>query len=195
MSVAIPLTIKKTRKEENHIMKNKTLFRLCLSAVIAALYAAVSLALAPISFGAVQVRVAEALTLLPVLFPEAIAGVTLGCFLTNLIGAMTGMNILGFADVLIGTLATFAAAVMTWKLRRIRVAGMPLCSALMPVLFNAVIIGGELAFVLFPDQLLTGFVINALQVGLGELLACLILGLPLVQVLNRTELARRFGLR
>ena len=65
----------------------------------------------------------------------------------------------------------------------------------MPVLFNAVIIGGELAFVLFPDQLLTGFVINALQVGLGELLACLILGLPLVQVLNRTELARRFGLR
>ena len=128
MSVAIPLTIKKTRKEENHIMKNKTLFRLCLSAVIAALYAAVSLALAPISFGAVQVRVAEALTLLP-------------------------------------------------------------------VLFNAVIIGGELAFVLFPDQLLTGFVINALQVGLGELLACLILGLPLVQVLNRTELARRFGLR
>lgn len=176
-------------------MKNKTLFRLCLSAVIAALYAAVSLALAPISFGAVQVRVAEALTLLPVLFPEAIAGVTLGCFLTNLIGAMTGMNILGFADVLIGTLATFAAAVMTWKLRRIRVAGLPLCSALMPVLFNAVIIGGELAFVLFPDQLLTGFVINALQVGLGELLACLILGLPLVQVLNRTELARRFGLR
>ena len=195
MSVAIPLTIKKTRKEENHIMTNKTLFRLCLSAVIAALYAAVSLALAPISFGAVQVRVAEALTLLPVLFPEAIAGVTLGCFLTNLIGAMTGMNILGFADVLIGTLATFAAAVMTWKLRRIRVAGLPLCSALMPVLFNAVIIGGELAFVLFPDQLLTGFVINALQVGLGELLACLILGLPLVQVLNRTELARRFGLR
>ena len=182
MSVAIPLTIKKTRKEENHIMKNKTLFRLCLSAVIAALYAAVSLALAPISFGAVQVRVAEALTLLPVLFPEAI-------------GAMTGMNILGFADVLIGTLATFAAAVMTWKLRRIRVAGLPLCSALMPVLFNAVIIGGELAFVLFPNQLLTGFVINALQVGLGELLACLILGLPLVQVLNRTELARRFGLR
>ena len=67
-------------------MKNKTLVRFCISAVIAALYAAVSLALAPLSFGPVQIRIAEA-TLLPVLFPEAIAGVTLGCFLTNLIGA------------------------------------------------------------------------------------------------------------
>ena len=72
-------------------MKNKTLVRFCISAVIAALYAAVSLALAPLSFGPVQIRIAEAMTLLPVLFPEAIAGVTLGCFLTNLIGAIMGV--------------------------------------------------------------------------------------------------------
>ena len=67
---------------------NKTLVRFCISAVIAALYAAVSLALAPLSFGPIQIRIAEAMTLLPILFPEAIAGVTLGCFLTNLIGAI-----------------------------------------------------------------------------------------------------------
>ena len=94
-------------------MKNKTLVRFCISAVIAALYAAVSLALAPLSFGPIQIRIAEAMTLLPILFPEAIAGVTLGCFLTNLIGAILGVNLLGFFDVFAGTLATFLAAMLT----------------------------------------------------------------------------------
>ena len=175
-------------------MKNKTLVRLCISAVIAALYVAVSLALAPLSFGPVQVRIAEAMTLLPILFPQAIMGVTLGCFLTNLIGAMMGVNILGFFDVLAGTLATLIAAVLSWKLRNVRLKGLPLASALMPVLLNALIIGGELAYVLFPEALLTGFMINAFQVGLGELLACLFLGLPLVKMLDKAQIARRFGL-
>lgn len=175
-------------------MKNKMLVRFCISAVIAALYAAVSLALAPISFGSLQVRVAEALTLLPVLFPEAIAGVTIGCFLTNLIGALTGVNILGFVDVFAGTLATFCAAFLSWKLGKIRFRGLPVTAAVMPVLFNAVVIGGELAVALFPTAFLSGFVISALEVGFGELLACFVLGLPLVKALEKAQLTRRFGL-
>ena len=175
-------------------MKNKTLVRFCISAVIAALYAAVSLALAPLSFGPVQTRIAEAMTLLPVLFPEAIAGVTLGCFLTNLIGAIMGVNLLGFFDVLAGTLATFLAALLTWKFRKLCVKGLPLVSALMPVLFNAVIVGAELAYVLYPTALVTGFMINALEVGFGELIACFVLGLPLVKALDKAQVARRFGL-
>ena len=175
-------------------MKNKTLVRFCISAVIAALYAAVSLSLAPLSFGPIQIRIAEAMTLLPILFPEAIAGVTLGCFLTNLIGAILGVNLLGFFDVFAGTLATFLAAMLTWRCRKLCVKGVPLVSALMPVLFNAVIIGAELAYVLYPTALLTGFVINALEVGFGELVACFILGLPLVKALDKAQLAKRFGL-
>ena len=116
-------------------MKNKTLVRFCISAVIAALYAAVSLALAPLSFGPIQIRIAEAMTLLPILFPEAIAGVTLGCFLTNLIGAILGVNLLGFFDVFAGTLATFLAAMLTWRCRKLCVKGVPLVSALMPETF------------------------------------------------------------
>ncbi|MEG2287896.1 MAG: QueT transporter family protein, partial [Ruthenibacterium sp.] len=74
--------------------------KLVRCALIAALYAAVSLALTPIPYGMMQARVSEALTLLPVLTPDAIAGVTLGCFLTNLVGVFTGANILGVLDLI-----------------------------------------------------------------------------------------------
>ena len=168
--------------------QNPSVRKLVRCGVVAAIYVVLCMALQPLSYGAVQVRVAEALCLLPVFGAEYIAGVVLGCFLANLLGST-------IVDVIFGTLATLLACLVTYKLRNIRIKGLAVAASLPPVLFNAVIIGGELAFVLFPDQLLTGFVINALQVGLGELLACLILGLPLVQVLDRTELARRFGLR
>ena len=78
-------------------------------AMIAAVYTVVSLALAPISYGNIQVRIAEALTILPLLYKPSIYGVTLGCFLTNLLGAFMGVNPTGFIDAIIGTLATFLA--------------------------------------------------------------------------------------
>ena len=96
-----------------------------------------------------------------------------------------GVNLLGFFDVLAGTLATFLAALLTWKFRKLCIQGLPIVSALMPVLFNAVIVGAELAYVLYPTALVTGFAINALEVGLGELIACFVLGLPLVKALDK----------
>lgn len=70
-------------------MKNRTLRQITAAGVIAAAYAALSLVLATITFGPVQCRVSEALTLLPVLSPAAIWGVTLGCAITNGVGAAT----------------------------------------------------------------------------------------------------------
>ena len=87
--------------------KTRTIVR---CALIASLYTAVSLVLAPIAFGAVQARVSEAFTLLPVLVPDAVVGVTLGCFLTNLVGVFTGANVLGALDIVFGTAATLTAA-------------------------------------------------------------------------------------
>ena len=74
-------------------MNMKTLTRV---GMIAAIYTVVSLVLAPFTYGNVQVRIAEALTLLPLIYKPSIWGVTLGCFLTNLIGAMLGINPTGF---------------------------------------------------------------------------------------------------
>lgn len=166
---------------------NKTK-RYATIAIIAALYTAVSLALAPISYGNIQVRIAEALTLLPLVYEPSILGVTLGCFLTNLIGAMTGANLLGFMDCFIGTLATFLAAICTYKLRNIKVGKIPVLAILMPVIFNMVIIGAELGYCLFPAEMfLQGSVICGLEVAAGELVS-VILGYFLLQGLSKTKL-------
>ena len=84
------------------------------AALIAALYAALTLALYPISYGPVQFRVSEALTLLPVFMPEAIPGLFVGCLLANLIGSAT------IWDIVFGSLATLIAAVLTYATRRNR---------------------------------------------------------------------------
>ncbi|MFQ9681951.1 MAG: QueT transporter family protein [Ruthenibacterium lactatiformans] len=98
--------------------KTRTIVR---CALIASLYTAVSLVLAPIAFGAVQARVSEAFTLLPVLVPDAVVGVTLGCFLTNLVGVFTGANVLGALDIVFGTAATLTAACVR--------AALPMCAS------------------------------------------------------------------
>ena len=85
---------------------------IAVSAMIAAVYTAVSLALSLFSFGVVQIRVAECLTLLPVLSPLGIYGVTIGCLLTNIVGVAMGLTMP--VDILFGTLATAIAAVLSY---------------------------------------------------------------------------------
>ena len=172
-------------------MKQSKVYQMALTAVIAAMYAAVSLALAPISFGTVQLRAAEALTLLPVFDPVMIAGVSLGCLITNAVGFFTGANILGWMDILFGTLATVAAAFLSYWLRNLRVKGLPVLSALPPVLLNAVIVGGELTFLIAGGFEWRVFALQALSVGAGELIACAALGLPLVWMLEKTGVTKK----
>lgn len=172
-------------------MKLLTTRGLAACAMIAALYTVLCVALAPLSYGMVQIRAAEALTLLPVFSPVAIWGVTLGCALSNLIGFLTGANILGFLDVFFGTAATLAAAFLSWKLRNVRVWRLPVLSAIPPVLVNALVIGLELT-VLEAGGFHAGiFLLNAAYVGLGQAAACFGLGLPLAYILEKTGVARR----
>lgn len=135
---------------------------LCVSAVIAALYAALTLLLAPLSFGPLQLRLSEAMTLLPVVLPQAIPGLFVGCLIANL---YTGM----ITDIIFGSLATLIAAVGTYLLRK-----KPLLAAACPVLSNAIIVGLVLALSLNLPAALT-----MIEVGLGELgavaLGCVIL--------------------
>lgn len=91
-------------------MRNRNRF-LAESAVIAAIYAALTLALSPISFGALQVRVSEGLIGLAFLTPAAVPGLTLGCFMANMIGPM------GLTDALIGSAATLIGSLAAFKLR------------------------------------------------------------------------------
>ena len=175
-------------------MKNNKLRRMVFAAMIAAMYAALTLMLSPISFGNIQIRMSEAMVLLPVLFASSVPGVTLGCFMANLIGAMMGLNILGYLDCIVGTLATLLAAVLSRKFADIRLKNIPWVSVLMPVLFNGVIVGAELGYALMPEAMLTGFVIFGFEVAFGELLAVGVFGIPLVKAFERAKVKERFDL-
>ena len=167
-------------------MRKIDIKKLTSSALIAAIYVVLSLALAPITFGAVQFRVSEALTLLPVVSPCAIIAVTVGCFITNVAGV--GMGATMPPDIIFGTLATLIAACITYLLRGFRIKGIPVLSALAPVLVNALVIGWEINTFFLTGDASVGFWAVAVSVGLGELAACFGLGLPLLYMLKKTKL-------
>lgn len=156
-------------------MKNFfTVKNLCLSGIIAALYAGLTILLQAFSFGAVQVRVSEAMTLLPLLTPAAIPGLAIGCFIANLICST-------WQDWVFGTMATLIAAILTRKLRK-----NVYLAAAMPVLANALIIGPMLYWMFGGSWLL-----NILTVGVGEAIACFLLGIPLIKSLEKMPMLYR----
>lgn len=185
------LTLNHTTKGQVNYVKRTKVYKMVICAMIAAIYATISLALAPISFGAVQFRISEAMTMLPVFDPITILGVTLGCLVTNLVGFMTGANILGWLDIIFGTAATLIAAVLTWLLRDIRFKGLPVLAAIPPVLTNAVIIGLELCYLIAGEFNWPVFLANAVSVGAGQVVSCFVLGLPLVWCLQRNGLYKK----
>lgn len=167
-------------------MRNPNVTGLARNGLIAALYAVLGLLLAPIAFGPIQCRIPEALTLLPVLNPAAAWGVTLGCAITNLVGASTGANFLGMADVFIGAGVTLIAAQMTAMLGRYRWHGLPLLASLPPVLLNALFIGGEWSWVTTGSLAPLTVLPFALMIGAGQLLSCSVLGVLLIYALEKT---------
>ena len=161
--------------------------RLATSAIVAAAYAALTIALAPISYGAVQFRVSEALTVLPFFMPCTVWGLWIGCILANL---YTGT----IADIVFGSLATLLAALCTaWFGKRGNTVKNRILGCLMPVIFNAVIVGAVLTWGYqiqeFENPLLSyGF--NALTVGIGEAGVLYLIGYPLIQVLPKIKFFR-----
>lgn len=163
-------------------------------AMIAAIYTVLSVCLSAISYGPVQIRVSEALTLLPVFGLHNVWGVTIGCFMTNLIGFFSGANILGGLDMIFGTFATFLAAVMSYLLRNIRFKNLPVLSAVPPIIVNAVVIGWELCIVIAGGFNPAVFIAQAVSVAAGQLASCMVLGLVMVKVVeNNKELKERLS--
>ena len=157
---------------------------LALSAVIAALYAVLTYAAAAmnLAFGAVQFRFSEALTVLP----AAIPGLAVGCLISNLASP------LGVVDWVFGTLATLLAGIFSYLVRNIRWKEIPVLAPLPPVIFNALIVGFEVACLADNGTFafsLAGFIAGAVSVGIGELIVCYVLGVPLMMALRRTKIS------
>ena len=155
---------------------------LALSGIIAAIYAGLTLFLPIPQYGGVQLRVAEAMTLLPFLLPEATLGLTVGCFLANLLGSPYVL------DWVFGTLATFLATVLTRRMPNKYLAALP------PIFCNALIVGAEIAYfsVLDGAAFTPAFAFNAVTVGLGEAIACIALGVPLIGWMQKNPYMREF---
>lgn len=164
--------------------------RLVEAAMIAAIYTVLTYAAAALNlaYQGVQFRFSEALTILPVFTPSAIPGLAVGCFLSNL------GSPLGVIDWVSGTTATLLAAVLTRMVRNLTVKGLPVLAPLPPVLCNAVIVGCVIAVTDPAGFSLPLFFAMALSVGIGELVVCYGLGLPLIGVLNKTGAAKRIFL-
>ena len=173
-------------------MKNPSVRRLAASAVLAAVYAALTMSTGFMSYGSVQFRIAEALGVLPFFFPAASWGLFIGCLIANLLSPI------GAADLIVGSLTTLAACLCTAVLGRTTVPGekpgwgRSVLTCLVPVVFNAVTVGALIAWYAAaeagsaPFWLL--FLSNAASVGFGEAVVMFVLGLPLLRWLPASRL-------
>lgn len=156
------------------------------AALIAALYVALTyfqnLLLPGSATWAIQFRVSEALCVLSLFAPAAIAGLSVGCLLFNL-SYSAALPL----DFLVGTLATALACSSMYLTRKITFRGMPLLSLLMPAIFNGLLVGWELAVYIGG-----GFWLNALYVAIGEAAVLLTLGTALFYAVDRNKNLKRF---
>lgn len=176
-------------------MKGKKVQFLTTAAVIAALYCALTFVIAPFSFGTVQFRVSEVLTVLPLFCPAAIPGLVVGCALSNIIGALSGLNPIGFIDAGFGTIATLLAAFCTYGIGKANPKWVKFVfGPFPPVLFNGLIVGFELAWVSVPVNEAFGgiFLSYGISVALGELGVCYLLGIPLLLVLYHKDSRKKY---
>lgn len=159
--------------------------RLLTAALIAAVYAALTYVAAAlgICYGPIQFRISEAMCVLAAFTPAAIPGLTLGCLLGNL------ASTLGPVDWLCGTLATLLASMSGYALRNAK--GAVWLIPLPSVIFNALIVGAELAVLLGEGAFWPMFALNAAWVGLGQAVVCYLLGVPLYFAIERTPALKR----
>ncbi|QCX32729.1 QueT transporter family protein [Caloramator sp. E03] len=136
--------------------------------VIAAIYYVLTVVLKPISYGAVQFRLSEAMTILPFYMPEAIPGLFLGCMLANIFGG------LGLIDIVFGSLTTLAAAYLTSKMPNKYLAVIP------PILLNAFIVSIWVSKITNMP-----YVVTVGTIGFGEFVSAGIAGIILSTVIER----------
>ena len=173
-------------------MKNKKVNAIVQTAVIAAMYAALTYAqnfiLPGSTSAAVQFRASEALNALALFTPYAIPGLTIGCILSNIYNIGSGLPL----DMIFGSLATLGSVTCMYFLREVKVGKYPLLAMLMPAIWNGVIIGWEIEhFFIDGDFQFVGFLTQGGCVALGELGVMAVLGTALYFVIIKNNLHKK----
>lgn len=153
-------------------MRNKSILFMTQSAMIAAIYVVLTVLFAPFGFGQIQVRIAEALTILPYFTPAAIPGLFIGCLIGNIIGGAI------IPDIIFGSLATLIGACFTYLLRKRSKFWAPVP----PILANTVVVPLVLYYA-YGLNLPIPFMM--LTVGIGEIISCGVLGMILFSAVKK----------
>ena len=162
---------------------NKKRIRLIVySGVIAALYVVLTLPMAQFAFGPIQFRLAEVLTVLPAFAAGYIPGVSLGCFIANLLNP----NNLGPVDIIFGTLATVIAGIFT------RIIGKKnkILGIIPPIISNGLIVGGYLPFLLVDEGssvTAQAVIISMAEVAASEAVLLIIIGIPFILLIEKNS--------
>ena len=169
-----------TNTSSRHIDNKRLIRSVVFNGITAALYIALSYLLAPISYGPVQARVAECMTVFPIFSLRTIPGITLGCLISNLINP----DNLGPVDIIFGTCATLIAGFLSnWMGKKIKWLGL-----IPPVVVNGLIVGGYLPFLLFDTVTWQEVLFTMLTVAAGEAAVMIVLGGPLVTLIEKTKI-------
>ncbi|MBO5460359.1 MAG: QueT transporter family protein [Ruminococcus sp.] len=156
--------------------KNTKVLFMAQAAMIAAIYVVLTIVFAPFSFKEVQVRISEALTILPIFTPAAVPGLFIGCLLSNILGGCI------VPDIIFGSLATLIGAAGTYLLRKQN----KYLAILPPIVSNILIV----PFVLrYGYQVPLSIPFLMLTVGIGEVISCGILGSVLHRILSKYKSA------
>lgn len=145
------------------MLKKMTMKQICMGAAVAAVYVVLTIVCGPLAFGPIQFRPAEALTILPLLFPEAIPGLFIGCLLANIVSPY------GVWDIMIGSAVTLIAAIVTRYSKNVWLGGIA------PVILNAAAL--PLMWLLMGSD--TGYFLNFGTIFLTEAIFVYALGVPL----------------
>ena len=149
--------------------------QIAISGIIGAAYLAITITpgISAISYGPIQFRIAEALTVLPFIYPGAIAGLFIGCLLANIFGPF------GIQDIIFGSLCTLIAAWLTHMLGK---TNRPWLAPLPPILVNALGVSAYLYYFFdLPYWLLAG------QIAFGQAVVCYLLGYPLLIFIRKHD--------
>lgn len=155
--------------------------KVVFSALIAAIYAAVTMSLCFQSYGVIQFRLSEALTVLPFFSSYSIPGLFIGCIISNIISPS------GILDMVFGSLATLLAAIITYYIGKSSIKYKEYIAPMPAVIVNALVVGVMLHYTInWP------LILAVLQVGLGELVCCYGIGLPMLLFINRNTSIRKY---
>ena len=170
-------------ESSNRSKNRKRIKFIVFNGIVAALYVVFTAPFANIAYGPIQVRIAEVMTVFPIFSWGMIPGVTLGCFIANLVNPGN----LGPVDIIGGSLATLIAGILSYFIgKKNKWLGL-----LSPILVNGLIVGGYLPFLLMDTVTWQAIVISMLSVAVGEAIVMIVLGIGLVAIIDKTGLKRK----